>query len=68
MPFSRIVLAPSFEVHEAVELLRKAGIPVDSGATVFENGRPERGIILIRDELDRALHVLAKAGIRARAG
>lgn len=69
MPTSliRIVLAPSVQVHEAIELLRGAGIAVEGGAVVLSDQK-RHGVIVIGGYLDRALEVLAKTGIDASTG
>ena len=69
MPTSliRIVLAPSVQVHEAMELLRRAGVSVEAGATVSGSGMLH-GVIIIGGYLEKALEVLAKAGIEATTG
>jgi hypothetical protein len=57
------------EVEGAVNLLRSADILVGSGAIVRQNGEPTHGAItLYRDsQIERALLVLARAGIKASA-
>ena len=46
-----------------MELLRARGIGVRAGATVYQGGVEVHGVIVIGGDVERALKLLAEAGI-----
>ncbi len=71
---TRILIEPENEaqldiiITTAIYSLRSMGVPVVAGALIEDDGR-RHGVLLLRDpaEKSRALQILSKTGIKARA-